>query len=160
MGGCNPDQLTPVWTLCSCLGLLLDLHISYIYTSHAWTSTTTFSYTYCFPVPISSLRPPELYTGLISVCLSCKQCNLSYQIDLHLPSLPQHPWHELRKKIVIFFSFFPPKKPMMSEKSDWPYKAHKAGNGREPYIQESYYNRSYKAENFPYRAIARLKITL
>jgi len=84
MGGCNPDWLTTVWTLCSCLDLLLDLHISYIRASHAWTSTTTFSYPYCFPVPISSLRPPELYTQLISVSLSCKQCNLSYQTDLHL----------------------------------------------------------------------------
>ena len=81
---CNPDRLTPVWTLCSCLGLLLDLHISYIRASRAWTSTTTFSYVYCFSVPISPLRPPELYTRLISVGLSCKQCNLSYWIDLQL----------------------------------------------------------------------------
>ena len=76
------DQLTPVWTLYSCLGLLLDLHISYIYASHAWTSTTTFSYVYCFSIPISPLRPQKLYTQLISGSLSCKQCNLSYWIDL------------------------------------------------------------------------------
>ena len=55
----------------------------------------------------------------------------------------------------------------MSEKSDWPYKAHKARNDR-PYKPVMIYKRlaiiglwlAYRAENFPYRTIARAEIAL
>jgi hypothetical protein len=49
----------------------------------------------------------------------------------------------------------------MSEKSDWPYKAHKAHNDREPCKLVIIYKKlTIRAENFPYRAIARPEITL
>jgi hypothetical protein len=49
----------------------------------------------------------------------------------------------------------------MSEKSDWPYKAHKADNDREPCKPVIIYKKlTIRAENFPYRAIARPEITL
>jgi len=45
--------------------------------------TTTFSYALYSLYLYSPLRPPESYKWLISVGLFCKQCNLSYQVDLH-----------------------------------------------------------------------------
>jgi hypothetical protein len=49
----------------------------------------------------------------------------------------------------------------MSEKSDWPYKAHKAHNDREPCKPVIIYKKlTIRAEIFPYRAIARPEITL
>jgi len=65
------------------------------------------------------------------------------------PGIPKILQKHIKRQIISLDGGFQVVTDLMSEKSDWFYKAHKAGNGWEPYnIQETYYScRQTKSSN-------------